>query len=170
MKDVRFDKKHSVMKVQPVIKGDHISIDSFFYSTSKIIIGSYVHIGPHVSVIGGVDSLLTLGDFTHLSAGSRIICASDTHSDGLTIPWVPDHYRNLINEPVTVERFAGVCTNAIVFPGVTIAEGSVVGAGCVVRHDTEPWMIYVGSNPRKLKERPREKIIQYAREMGFDYS
>ena len=33
--------------------GNHVAIDSGFYCTTGLTIGDYVHISPHVAVIGG---------------------------------------------------------------------------------------------------------------------
>lgn len=167
-RDVMID--GSVRLKGPFEFGNHIAIDYGVYCTTRLRLGDYVHIGPHCSIIGGKKTSFTMKEFTFLAAGSRVICASDQHSkgEGFAIPWVPEQYRDeVIYGPVTIERFAGVCTGAILFPGVTIAEGSIVGAGCVVRHDTEPWMVYVGNPMRMLKSRPKEKVMQYAKEMGY---
>ena len=46
-------------------------------------------------------------------------------------------------------------------PGVSIAEGVVVGANSVVTKDlTEPWSIYLGSPCKKIRDRvkPSRKI------------
>jgi acetyltransferase-like isoleucine patch superfamily enzyme len=155
--------------------GDHSSIDFGFYCTSCLSVGDYVHIGPHCSVIGGIVSSLTMKHFSFLAAGCRVICATDEHlGEGIGIPWVPRGYRDkVINKPVVVESFAGVCTNAVILPGVTVREGSIIGAGCIVREDTSPWQIYIpgtGNSPIAVKLRPKEKIVNYAKELGYDIS
>lgn len=55
----------------------------------------------------------------------------------------------LIHSPIRLGDFSWVCARAIVLPGVTIGEGSVVGAGSVVTKDVEPWTV-VGGNPAKF--------------------
>jgi len=52
-----------------------------------------------------------------------------------------------------VDAFVGA--NAVVLPGVTIPDGCVVGAGSVVTHDLEPWMVCTGAPARPVRERPR---------------
>jgi acetyltransferase-like isoleucine patch superfamily enzyme len=167
MVDVRIGQNVN-SKINPIF-GKHIAIDDGFYSTTKCIIEDYVHIGPHCSVIGGKDSTFHMKPFSFLAAGSRIICASDEHlGHGFGIPWVPERFRdNVIRGNVTLERYSGVCTNAVICPGVTIAEGCIISAGCVISKSTEPWMIYIGNPARPIKERQREKILQYAKEMGY---
>ncbi len=43
--------------------------------------------------------------------------------------------------------------NVVILPGVTIAEGTVVGAGAVVTKDTTPYSIYAGIPAKFIKSR-----------------
>jgi galactoside O-acetyltransferase len=51
-------------------------------------------------------------------------------------------------------------------PGITIREGSVIGAGSLVTKDTEPWMIYVGSPAKAVKLRDKELILRGGKELN----
>ena len=149
--------------------GNHVAIDSGVYITTAAKIGDYVHISPYVTCVGGAAAKLVIEGFNTISAGARLICLGDEHlGEGLVGPLIPDKYKDrLLGGFIHVERFASIATNAIVMPGVTIKEGSVVGAGAVITHDTEPWTIYVGIPARATKPRPKEKILRFAKEMGY---
>ncbi len=111
-----------------------------------------------------------MGHFTNLAAGVRIICGTDRYLGAGLIGSgaLPPRYRDEIQTaPVVIEQFANVGTNAIVMPGITLAIGSVVGAGSLVRESTAPWTIYVGVPARPLKTRACEKMIAYAKELGY---
>lgn len=150
--------------------GNHSAIDAFFYCTTKLLIGDYVHISSHVSVIGGKDSHLKMGDFSFIATGSRVVCGSEDYTaDGLVGPIVPKQYKAETKiQPVTFERFSGVGVNVSIMPGVVLAEGSVVGANSLVTKSTEPWTVYVGSPAKPVKMRPYENILKYAKEMGYE--
>lgn len=149
--------------------GSHIAIDDYFYCTTRIFIENNVHIGPHVSIIGGEKSTLYVGQFCTISAGARIICKSDSFDGSglVTTPGVPDEFKNkILGDKVVMYDFSAVGTNAILMPDVVLAEGVVVGANSLVNKPIdEPWTIWVGSPARKLKDRPREKMLQYAEEL-----
>jgi len=149
--------------------GNHVAIDSYFCCSTKLKIKDYVHIGPLVSIIGGKTAYCEIGNFSGMAAGCRIICASDEYlGEGIINPLVPDKYKdNIICEPVIFENFVTLATNTIVFPGVRLAEGSVVGAGSVVTKSTKPWTVYAGNPARPIRERKKEVILQYAKEMGY---
>lgn len=150
--------------------GSHVAIDSGCYITTAVEIGDYVHIGPYVTVIGGEHALLIMRNFTNLAAGCRVICGSDRFmGEGLIGPAsLPPQYKDKMKvAPVVIENFANVGTNAVIMPGVTLAEGSVVGACSLVTKSTEPWIIYSGIPARARKPRQRETMLQFARELGY---
>lgn len=150
--------------------GSNVAIDSGFYCTTQLIIGDYVHIAPYVTTIGGANTSLTVGHFSGIAAGCRIICASEKHmGNGLANPMVPDQYRDeLIMEPVVIEEFVTVGTNVVISPGVTIGQGAVIGANSFVNKDVEPWSVYVGSPAKYLKPRKKDKIAEYAKALGYN--
>jgi acetyltransferase-like isoleucine patch superfamily enzyme len=147
--------------------GAHVAIDSGFYLTTAARIGSYVHISPYVTCIGGADAILEMGDFTTLAAGVRLIVLGDEHlGAGLVGPVIPDPYKDrLVGGKIKLEKFAAVGTSSILMPGVTMAEGSVLGAGSLLNRDTEPWTIYVGTPAQAIKKRDSKKMIEFANEI-----
>ena len=164
--DVRIDENTKILHPELISLGNHISIDWGFYCVTQMELGNYVHIAPYCTIIGGKDGFFKMGNFTAMAAGCRIICATDSYNgDSIIIPWIPLKYRNIIVKPVVLEDYTTLGTNTIVFPGVTIAEGSVVGAGSIVTKNTEPWGIYFGSPAKWVKPRSK-KILEYAKEIN----
>ena len=49
-----------------------------------------------------------------------------------------------------------IFSNAMIMPGITIGEGSIVLAGSVVTKDVEPWTVVGGNPARKIRERSKE--------------
>ena len=169
--DVFVSANVEIRRPELVRVGNHVAIDSGFYCTVTADIGDYVHIGPYVTVIGGASASLSMGHFSNVAAGGRLICAGDELlGEGLVGPagLIPEKYQDRkLDAPIRLENFASLGTNSVVMPGVTLAEGSVVGACSLVTKDTEPWTIYVGIPARPLRVRPREKMIAMARELGY---
>ena len=54
-------------------------------------------------------------------------------------------------------------------PGVTLAEGSILGANSLLTKNTEPWTIYVGSPAKPIKKRKKDIIIKNAKELGYEF-
>ncbi|MGQ9864483.1 MAG: acyltransferase [Bacteroidia bacterium] len=149
--------------------GNHVAIDHGVYITTQAIIGDYTHLSPYITVIGGEKSMLIVGHFATIAAGTRIICGSDEFlGEGFTSITVPEKYRDRVKyTTVNIQMFSGIGTNVVIMPGVTIAEGCVIGANSLVTKDTEPWTIYYGSPARPIKPRKKDKMIQYAKELGY---
>lgn len=167
--DVFIDRNAEITRPELCRLGNHIAIDSGFYCTTGLKVGDYVHISPHVAVIGGKTGLLELGNFTFVSVGSNLVCASEEfYGEGLIGPLIPPQYKDkLRSDPIIFKPFSGVAANCVVLPGVILGEGSVVGACSLVLESTEPWTIYYGSPAKPCKRRPSSKILQFAKELGY---
>jgi acetyltransferase-like isoleucine patch superfamily enzyme len=148
--------------------GSHIAIDSGFYCTTAAVLGDYVHIGPYVTVIGGAPALLRMAGFNTVGAGNRLLCASDEFLGAGLAGMSPPEFRDVVRvEPIVFEAFASTGTNVVIHPGITLAEGSVVGSCSLVTKSTLPWTIYRGIPAKPWKDRPRGKMIEAARKLGY---
>jgi acetyltransferase-like isoleucine patch superfamily enzyme len=170
--DVFISQNVEIKRPNLVSIGNHVAIDSGFYITTGAQIGNHIHIAPYVTVIGGENGFLKMGNFTNISVGGKIICGTDEFlGEGLiTAPGIPIECRdNLIIKPIVFEDFVNTGANVTILPGVKLAEGCVIGACSLVTDDTEPWTIYVGVPARPLKKRQKDKMIEYARKLGYEY-
>ena len=168
-KDVFISSRAEIRRPHLVTIGDHVAIDSGVYITTQAEIGDYIHLSPYITVIGGAKSKIIVEDFVTIAAGSRIIAGSDKFlGEGFTSVTAPDEYRDTVEfSTVHFKRFCGVGTNVVIMPGVTIAEGSVIGACSLITKDTEPWTIYMGIPAKPVKIRKKEKMIEYAKKLGY---
>ena len=133
--DVYVNEFTSISRPKLINLGNHVAIDFGFVCTTGLNVGDYVHISPHVSVIGGKKTYLSVGDFCFISTGVRLVCGSEKfQGEGLIGPLIPDKYKDdQILEPIIMERFSGVCANSVVMSGVTMAEGSILGANSFLK-------------------------------------
>ena len=105
-KDVRISELAVISRPHLVSMGSHIAIDMWTYISTSMNIGDYIHIAPSVTILGGANAMLTMGNFTNIGSGGRIVCATDDFLQGLISPVVPEKYRTIINEPIVFEDFA----------------------------------------------------------------
>ena len=167
--DVFISHRAEIRRPALVTIGNHVAIDSGVYITTAAEIGDYVHLSPYITIIGGARSRVIIEDFVTVAAGSRIIAGSDKFlGAGFTSVTVPEEFRDdVVYSTVTLKKYAGIGTNVVIMPGITISEGSVIGACSLVTKNTEPWTIYTGVPARPVKIRPREKILEYAKKLGY---
>lgn len=150
--------------------GNHVSIDYGFYCTTKMEIGDYVHISPYVTCIGGKDGQFIAKGFNNIMAGARIVCGSDRFDDsGLFGAMIPKELKGTqIIEPVIMEEFSNVGTNAIVMAGSRLRKGVLLSAGSVLFGDTEEWGVYKGNPAQLVKKIDPTKIIENAKKLGYN--
>ncbi|OFX56514.1 MAG: hypothetical protein A2046_14225 [Bacteroidetes bacterium GWA2_30_7] len=167
--DVFISKNVEIRRPHLVTIGSHVAIDSGVYITTQAEIGDYIHLSPYITIIGGAKSKIIIENFVTIAAGTRIIVGSDKFlGDGFTSVTVPEKYRDtVIFSTIKIEKYAGIGTNVVIMPGITIAEGSVIGACSLVTKNTEPWTIYTGIPACPVKSRKKENMIKFAKELGY---
>lgn len=120
-------------------------------NTAKV--GRRVHIAPRVFVSGGGE--FEIEDYACIATGSNVITSTEVLKDGARCsgPMVSADQRNVYRGKVTIRKDAFIGPNVTLLPGVTVAEGSVAGAGVTIAKGTEPWGIYVGARAEKISSR-----------------
>jgi len=163
--------KHTILvNCSNIYLGDGCQIDDFVHiiASNPVHIGRRVHIACFSSIAGGGEVILD--DYCGLSAGCRLISGSeDFMGGGMTNPCIPEKYRKVFRSFIHIKKHAILGTNTIVHPGVTINEGAATGSASVVNKDLEAWGLYLGSPARRIKERPREKILALEKELVEEF-
>jgi len=166
--DVRINELAVISRPELVEIGNHVAIDMGVYISVNAKIGDYIHIAPHVCIIGGADAVIIMEDFSGISAGSVLVCASDDFRMGLLGPFTPIEFRHVINKPIILKKYSCVGVNSVVMPGVTLGEGSVIGAGSVVTKNTEPWTVYIGSPAKAVSVRDAKLVLEGVKSLGYE--
>ena len=166
-KDVIINPLAVISRPHLVSIGNHVAIDMWTYISTSMTIGDYVHIAPSVTILGGASAYIEMGNFTNIGSGGRIVCATDDFKQGLISPVVPIEHRTIINKPIIFEDFATLGVNCSVLPGVTLKEGTIVGANSVVLKDTEPWTVYAGTPARPVAKRDNQRIFESVKKLGY---
>lgn len=123
-------------------KGVHV------YPAVKIWAPWNIEIGDESGIANGVNlysqGRITVGKRAVISQGTYI--CTGTH----------DYTRKghpLYTLPIRIEAYAWVAADVFVHPGVTIAEGAVIGARSVVTKDMPAWTVCAGHPCKPIKER-----------------
>jgi len=106
----------------------------------KIVIGAYTNIQDGAILHGDPDKLTILDDY--VTVGHRAVIHSAHIKKGCLI---------------------GI--GGIILNGVTVGEGSIIGAGCVVTKDVESRSLMMGIPARKIRdvsEKEAEDLIKHA--------
>lgn len=155
--EVFISRKASIYGAERISIGNHVRVDDFVVLSGKITIGDYVHIAVFTSLFGG-NAGIFIRDFANLSSRIAVYALSDDYSgEFMTNPMVKEKYKNTIERKVVIGKHAIVATGVTVLPGVSLGEGSAVGAMSLVKEDVEPWTIAAGIPAKPIK--PRSKRI-----------
>jgi len=153
MKNQFIHKTAVIKRLEMISMGDNIAIDPFFYMSTKGDFGDWIHIGSHVSIIGGIEAKIIIGNYVAISTGCRLVCRSDDFTKkGIAIPFSVGK-RNLYGSFINIKDKAILGANVIVLPDVIIGEGAVVGANSLVKTNLDAWGIYAGTPAKKIGER-----------------
>ena len=110
------------------------------------VIGDGVWIGPQSYFDA---RQLTIEDYVGWGPGAKVLGSQHT-----AVPvGVPILQTDLVIRPVRIKKWADIGTGAIILPGVTVGEGSIVGAGAVVTEDVPDYAIVAGVPARFLRWR-----------------
>nr|WP_306798988.1 DapH/DapD/GlmU-related protein [Clostridium perfringens] len=67
-------------------------------------------------------------------------------------------WTNSINSPIIIEDNVWIGEFVRIMKGVTIGEGSIVGANAVVTKDVQPYTVVAGNPARIVKSLKKERI------------
>lgn len=167
-KNVTIYEQAKLIHPENITLGHHVIIDDFVFIVTKVpsTIGNYVHIASFTSITGG--GSFNIGDYSTLSSGVRIFTGTeDVYGESLLGAAIPAPYRSAIRSSVRIGKHCMIGANTVILPGASIPIGTVVGAMSLVLQDTHlsPWSIYAGCPVRRLRERPRERVLMLEAEL-----
>lgn len=158
--NVLISDKASIYSPQNICLGSNVRIDDFCIISAGahgIEIGNYVHIACYVSLIG--NELIRINDFVGISSKTAVYSSSDDYSGSyLTGPTIEDKFKKVDSRPVIFESHSIIGSGTVILPGVTIGEGTAVGALSLVAKDLNSWGIYTGSPIKYIKERKKDML------------
>jgi virginiamycin A acetyltransferase len=152
---------------------DYIKNKIFVHPDSVIIspctIGFGTNINGKISVMG--ISATTIGKYCAIGPDVKILTAEHV----LNMPNLQVRLQQRIGgNPVATSKGDVVIDNnvwigdsAIILSGVTIGDGSVLGAGSIVTKNVEPFAIVAGSPAKKIRMRFNDNIIRQLLDMQW---
>jgi len=156
--NVKVSDKASLYNCELLEIGDNSRIDDFCVLSGKIYIGNNVHITPMCLVSGGEIGIV-IEDFVAFAYGVKAFTQSDDYGgETMTNSTVPKQYKKEIIESVIIKKHSIVGAGSTILPGVTLGEGTSVGAMSLVINSSSPWTIIAGCPAKKIKDRKKDLL------------
>ncbi len=158
-----------------VIIGDHATLDAASFSRQgpAIILENLVFIGNGCCLEGGKGKIIlqsgsSVGSFCRFKANSSITigdhvllaayCKIGDYLEGLTSIGEERLPLDPLNDAIHVGADCWLGVRSITLPGVSIGEGSIIGAHSIVQESLPPFVIAVGTPAKILRKRFNEDI------------
>lgn len=128
--------------------GARVGANARIYGTARIWFPANLEVGENAVIGPGVHcysmARITIG--AHAVVSQRAHLCAGTHD-------VDDSHFQLVARPIVIGPKAWVAAEAFVGPGVTLAEGAVLGARGVTVKDLPAWSIHAGNPARFIRRR-----------------
>ena len=127
--------------------GDYSVIESFCCinnAVGDVIIGDHTRVGLHNTIIGPV----TIGSHVNLAQGITVTALN--HNFEESSKRIDE--QGVTTKPVIIGNDIWIGANAVILPGVSIGDHSVVAAGAVVTKDVHPHSLVAGVPAKIIKK------------------
>lgn len=118
--------------------GKNFYIGKYSIIETNCIIGDNVIIANHVGIVGRYDH-------NYQQVGTPVRLAESIRDC--------DYSWKGLRQTVHIGNDVWIGFGSIIMGGINVAAGTIVAAGSVVTHDTEPYSIYAGVPAKKIKNR-----------------
>jgi acetyltransferase-like isoleucine patch superfamily enzyme len=124
--------------------GDDSRVGTFVEIQKGAKIGKRVKVSSHSFVCEGV----TIEDDVFIGHGVMFI--NDKYPRASSANGQPQTEVDWAVVPTLIKKGASIGSNATILCGVTVGEGAIIGAGCVVTKDIPPWTVAAGVPARSM--------------------
>ena len=143
--------RNILLKIFGAKLGIHVHIHGSvkIWAPWNLRIGNYVGVGEGANFYSM--DLITIKDYAVISQGTHLCCGSHDYN--------ASNFQ-LFAKPIVIEKRVWLCADSFVGPGVTIAEGSVIGArGVVSKSISDAWSVWVGVPVKRVGSRKKEQVL-----------
>jgi acetyltransferase-like isoleucine patch superfamily enzyme len=153
-KNVFISRKSSIYSPENINIGNNVRIDDFCLLSGNITIGSNIHISAYCALYGAKGIILE--DYTGLSPRCTLFSAMDDFGGNYLIgPIHNPSITHVTGGNIIIKRFVQVGAGCMIFPNITIGEGSVIGSMSLINKSVTSWGVYIGVPIYKLKNRKK---------------
>jgi lipopolysaccharide O-acetyltransferase len=129
-----------------MVRLDAFGGENSIWFGENVELNDFVHIGSLGSITIG-DNVMIASRVLITDHGHGIYTGDGSHSN----PTVAPSARKEVSVPVVIERNVWIGEGVSILPGTHIGEGSLIGAGSVVKGNIPPFCLAVGVPAKVIK-------------------
>jgi acetyltransferase-like isoleucine patch superfamily enzyme len=146
-----------------------------FVSAPRVTLGHHTFGAPLIPAFGGSEVTVEIGSFCSI-ASNVMILAGGGHSPDWVSTWpirevygLPEQYEHhpVYRGPVVIGNDVWLGRDSLIFDGITIGDGAVIGARAVVTKDVRPYAIVAGVPAREIRRRFTDDQIEALLEIAW---
>jgi acetyltransferase-like isoleucine patch superfamily enzyme len=141
------NRHHFPNSLKSVGTGVEFDMSTELVFPERIKLGNHIYVGPNCYLNGRGG--LEIHDHVIFAPQVAVMTAMHKYQNAEMLPYG----REELLKPVTIEQCAWIGMRVLIMPGVTIGEGSIIGAGAVVTKSCEPGSILGGNPGRTIGKR-----------------
>lgn len=122
----------------------------FLHRLRGVKIGKNVYIGLDVHIDDDNTEMITIEEGVYIAPECMILTHKRDMSNYSKGMWVGDC--QFKKGPVRICKGAHIGSRVLIFPGVTISEGAIIGANSLVTKDIPPYTLSIGTPAKVIKE------------------
>ncbi len=144
--------------------GHHVLVADLATVREQVTIGDYTIVGRGVAV----ENHCTIGRYCKLETNAYLTAYSTLEDRVFIAPGVLTSNDNFVGRSeerfkhfagATIRRGGRVGVGAVILPGIEVAPDTLVAAGGLLTHNTEPMTVYAGVPARRFKAVPPDQLL-----------
>ncbi len=156
--NVKISRNAMLYHPEKLVLGHDVRIDDFTVISGNVRLNNFVHLSQFCGLYGD-EAGIEIEDYTAVAAKCSIYAVSDDYvGASIPTPMVPMKYKTMIQKPVHIGKYSILGANTVILPGVSVGEGTTVGAMSLCNKDLEEWSVYVGTPAKRLRDRDKKLL------------
>lgn len=146
-----------------------------FVNAPRVKVGRHTYGTPNIPAFAGSEVTVEIGSFCSIAANVTIL-AGGGHNPEWVSTWpmrevfgLPEQYEHHpVNKgPVVIGNDVWLGRDSLIFDGITIGDGAIIGARAVVTKDVRPYAIVGGVPAREIRRRFTDERVEALLEIAW---
>lgn len=146
-----------------------------FINAPRVTIGRHTYGAPEIPAFAGSTVTVEIGSFCSLAANVMLLLGGG-HSPAWVSTWpirevfgLPEQYEHhpVYRGPTVIGNDVWIGRDSLIFDGITIGDGAIIGARAVVTKDVRPYAVVGGVPAREIRRRFTDEQVDALLEIAW---